>query len=153
MCFHIFLYVWFAAFEIEIENAYAKVDPTPIVRIDDREWCWRRSRSLIEIAKIAISISIFDIFLPARITQSLFACCVGKFRSYITEYRCIVCIIAAMCSIQCRASYCVVAGTKAPLSVLLFTFNVRLVKYAACTQRYLGQCTYGVYRVCCMLSV
>ena len=28
----------------------------------------RRSRSLIEIVKIAISISIFDLFLPARIT-------------------------------------------------------------------------------------
>ena len=58
---------------------------------------------------------------PPRSNNAVVACCVCKFRCYITEYRCIVCIVAAMCSIQCRAMCCVIAGTTALLSVLLFT--------------------------------
>ena len=105
--------------------------------------CWRsRSRSAsqrsiftsivwIEDLENSASISTFnrdrqdhDLDLrsfPPRSNNAVVACCVCKFRCYITEYRCIVCIVAAMCSIQCRAMCCVIAGTTALLSVLLFT--------------------------------
>ena len=114
----------------------------------------RRSRSLIEIAKIAISISIFD--FPLRSNNAVVGCCVCKFRRYIAECRCIVCVIAAMCNIQCRTLCCVLPGTTALLSVLLFSWEVSVVKYAACLvceDTWRQYSYYAVYRVCCMLSI
>ena len=124
---------------------------TPIVWMEDREY--------------SASISIFnrdrqdrDLDLrsfPRRSNNArVVSCCACKFRCYI-KYRCIVCIIAAMCNIQCRAICCVIAGTTALLlSVLVFSCEVGVVKSAllVCQDAW-RQYSYGVYRVCCMLSV
>ena len=89
--------------------------------------------------------------IPNRSNNAGVGCCVCKFRCYITEYCCIVCVIAAMCNIQCRALCCVVAGTTALLSVLLFSCEVSAVKYAACMSGYLEAVL--VWGIPCLLHV
>ena len=54
-----------------------------------------------------------------------------------------------MCNIQCRVLCCVVAGSTALLSVLLFSCEVSVVKYAACVPGYLE----AVPAACCPLRV
>ena len=91
--------------------------------------------------------SIFSSPLEERSRTKVVAFC--KFRCYITEYCCIVCVIAAMCNIQCRTLCCVLPGTTALLSVLCSL--VAKWKVLVCQDTW-RQYEYGVYRVCCMLS-
>ena len=156
--------LYISVLEIDIKIAFAKIDLHP-------DFLDRRSGKFgvdVEIAKIAMAISIFDL-LPARVTpphytwkpsflprsnnaQSVVGCCVCKFRCYITEHCRVVCIITAMCNLQYRALCCVVAGTTAALlSVLLFSSEVSVVKYAACMPGY-PEAVILVWGIPCLLQ-